>query len=190
MFVWPIQIKRYIKIQIAVAFGLRSPLIAFSALHLYYVSSYSNTANMSQAIVPALVLQQCELLWSLISATIPTLKAFMKAFNSGFGMEIDLDSHYGQRSGPQDSKTYAPGSALRSATCDTSKVPAANSRGHHRCSSAAKILQESKVYNLTEETLNRGRSGPGRQGSFASDSSRDRIIKRETPWRLSYEEII
>jgi hypothetical protein len=35
--------------------------------------------------VPALALAEAELCWSLVSATIPNLKSFMKSFNTGFG---------------------------------------------------------------------------------------------------------
>ncbi|KAF2180848.1 hypothetical protein K469DRAFT_444611, partial [Zopfia rhizophila CBS 207.26] len=98
IFVWPIQMKRYIKIQVIVAFGFRLPVIGFAAAHLHYVSIYANSSNIPQAMISALVYQQFELFWSLLAATIPTLKAFMRSFNSGFGMEIDLDG-YGYCSG-------------------------------------------------------------------------------------------
>jgi len=123
LFVWPIQMKRYIKAQVAIAFGFRLPLIGIAAVHLHYVSAYSNAANASRVIISALVVQQCELLWSLLSATIPTLKAFMRTFNSGFGMEVDLDSPYGHRSGAQDTRIYILGSAQHSAGGGTTRKP-------------------------------------------------------------------
>ncbi|KAF2026158.1 hypothetical protein EK21DRAFT_12166, partial [Setomelanomma holmii] len=94
IFIWPIQMKRYIKLQVAVAFGFRIPVIGFAALNLQYISRYVDSDNVSYHIIPALVCQQYELFWSLLSATIPTLKSFMRSFNSGFGMEIDLDKPY------------------------------------------------------------------------------------------------
>jgi len=47
------------------------------------------------------VCQQIELSWSLISATIPSLKSFVKSFNSGFGLTIDPKNtaRYGPPSG-------------------------------------------------------------------------------------------
>lgn len=45
--------------------------------------------------VPALVLAESELCWSLISATIPNLKAFMNIFNTGFGLNDIISSARG-----------------------------------------------------------------------------------------------
>jgi hypothetical protein len=100
LFIWPVQMKRHIKFQVAIAFGFRLPAVGFAAAHLHYVSVYTKSSNIPMAIVPALLYQQCELFWSLLAATIPTLKAFMRSFNSGFGMEMSLDGYgYGYGSG-------------------------------------------------------------------------------------------
>ncbi|KAH6625721.1 hypothetical protein C7974DRAFT_206270 [Boeremia exigua] len=188
LFVWPIQMKRHIKVQVAVAFGFRIPLIAIAAVHLHYVSRYNNESNMSQAIVPALVLQQCEVLWSLLSATIPTLKAFMRAFNSGFGMEMDVYSPYGQRYGPQGSKMYILGSVHGSADRNTATTPDACINEHQARPSSVEIIQGVKIHSLDEEAFDSDGSDRRPMSSVNSDSSQDMIIKRETTWSVSYEE--
>lgn len=183
LFVWHIQMKRYIKLQVAIAFGFRLPLIAIAAVHLHYVSRYNNGTNTSQAIIPALVSQQCELLWSLLSATIPTLKAFMRTFNSGFGMEIDLDSPYGHRSEPQDSKTYILGSAPDEHTTTTHRIIA----GENQISRQRDDSETAKAYGLDDEMASPSEFRTRPQSSFTSHSSREMIIKREVGWRVSYE---
>lgn len=54
-------------------------------VHVVYVAKYEEAAHPSIAMVPALIIAQAELCWSLVSATIPNLKNFMKSFATGFG---------------------------------------------------------------------------------------------------------
>lgn len=188
LFVWPIRMKRHIKTQVAVAFSFRLPLIAIAALHLHYVSKYNDAANTSQAIVPALVLQQCELLWSLISATIPTLKKFMRTFSSGFGMEIDLDSPYGYRSGPHDDKTYILGSNQRAEGFILPINPDTNACKSQVIVSTTEDPQ-SQVNMFHEEVSEpRGSCSRPQSGYTSHSSSREMIIKREVEWQISYED--
>lgn len=60
-------------------------VVALSVAHAVSIARVSSSPNPGVAFVPAIVFAECELCWSLISATIPNLKAFMKTFNTGFG---------------------------------------------------------------------------------------------------------
>ncbi|OAL53498.1 hypothetical protein IQ07DRAFT_628764 [Pyrenochaeta sp. DS3sAY3a] len=202
-FIWPIQLKRYIKLQVAVAFGFRLPVIAFAAVHLHFVSKYSSSTNVSRTIIPALIYQQYELSWSLLSATIPTLKSFMRSFNSGFGMEIDMDAHSGYKSGTFHNGAYPLGSMQRSTArvITTTSIP--DNREYHE---GVKRRGSPHVQNRPARSVRSARtvgvSGPkdpeitsfpaepreGRSGSITSDGSQDMIIKREVAWSVSYEE--
>jgi len=187
LFVWPIRIKRHIKTQVAIAFGFRLPLVAIIAVHLHYVSKYSNTTNTSNAIISALVLQQCELLWSLTSATIPTLKKFMQTFNSGFGLEIDLDDSYGHRYSPDDDKTYILRSRQRGEGLVLPTDPGSDAQNRRETTMSNETTQPQKIrdhgeFLVTSETSSNSQSG------YTSHSSRDMIIKREVGWRISFED--
>lgn len=181
LFVWPIRIKRHIKTQVAIAFGFRLPLVAIIAIHLHYVSKYSNATNTSHVIIPALVLQQCELLWSLISATIPTLKKFMQTFNSGFGMEIDLENPYGHRSSPDDDKTFFLGSHHVLPT-----DPGSNAQNREEITTSNKNTQPQKIRDH-DEFLATSETSSRPQSDYSSHSSRDMIIEREVGWKISFE---
>ncbi|KAH7130220.1 hypothetical protein B0J11DRAFT_522672 [Dendryphion nanum] len=201
-FVWPIQMKGYIKLQVAIAFSFRLPVIALSALHLHYMSSYINSTNPSKAIIPALVCQQFELSWSLLSATIPTLKAFMRSFNSGFGMEIDLDTPYGYGSGNNNGTyrletmknttashaTFNGGSALRSHQGSMKRQDIAPSA----TSTPAKSAKAAGVVNINEtngsDTTFYLVNPHEERGSITSDGSQEMIIRRDVQWSVSYEE--
>jgi len=58
---------------------------ALAIAHAVYSAKTSTNLRPGLAFVPALALAEAELCWSLISATIPNLKSFMKSFNTGFG---------------------------------------------------------------------------------------------------------
>lgn len=202
-FIWPIQMKRYIKLQVAIAFSFRLPVIALAALHLHYMSKYINSPNPSKAIIPALVCQQFELSWSLLSATIPTLKAFMRSFNSGFGMEIDLDTPYGYGSGgingtyrletmkttTVSNATYTGGSALRS---HRGSVKGQDKITSSTGTTPAKSVKNTGVVNISEtngsDTTFYLVNPLEERGSINSDGSQEMIIRRDVGWSVSYEQ--
>jgi hypothetical protein len=69
-----------------------SSVVALSILHAAYMGKISSADHAELACVPTLALAECELCWSLISATIPNLRAFMKTFNTGFGLnDLKMD---------------------------------------------------------------------------------------------------
>lgn len=74
------------KVQVFIAFSFRLPLIAFSVLHLKYIRDYPQSAEPLFAVTNTVLCQQAMLTWSLISATIPNIKSFMKVFNFSMGM--------------------------------------------------------------------------------------------------------
>jgi hypothetical protein len=61
-----------------------SSVVALSISHAAYMGKISSADHAELACVPTLALAECELCWSLISATIPNLRAFMKTFNTGY----------------------------------------------------------------------------------------------------------
>ena len=165
-FVWNIHMKRWIKWQVILAFGLRVPVMAFAAAHLHFVSDYASSGDVSKAIIPALVYQQFELFWALLAATIPTLKTFVRSFNSGFGMEIDLDG-YGTRYGSGSNDRYKGSYPLESLQNTTSRNGAVNPGG------------KSRRRSEDEETSagGSGRKPPHikREMSIASDGSQELV---------------
>lgn len=183
-FISPIQMKRYIKFQVVIAFGFRLPVMGFAAAHLHYVSKYAHSSNVSKAIIPALVFQQFELFWSLLAATIPTLKAFMRSFNSGFGMEIDLDGY----SSTLGSRGYYPGSvplqSLQNATTQhgvvTASVGTNRSRSRKATQSGSRSASHSRLRVKEQVRVT---------ASINSDDSQELIIQREVEWSVRSEEL-
>ncbi|KAH7383932.1 hypothetical protein BKA66DRAFT_570121 [Pyrenochaeta sp. MPI-SDFR-AT-0127] len=200
-FIWPIQLKRHIKLQVAIAFGFRVPIIAFAAMHLHYVSQYANSTNVSKAIIPALVCQQFELLWSLLSATVPTLKAFMKSFNSGFGME--MDSPYGYKSRHGNNGSYPLASIQRSIKANGAsvhdeeedlqqgklkEVGVTGSRNRPARSVRSTRAADMSDPSDSDTIFYQAGHHEARGSSVTSDGSQEMIIKREVKWTVSYED--
>lgn len=176
-FIWPIQMEMYVKLQVIVAFGLRLPVIGFAAAHLHFVSEYVNSGNVSKTITHALVYQQFELFWSLLGATIPTLKAFMRSFNSGFGMDMDLDGYssgYGSRS--RYNGTY-PLESLKNATAPNGVVTSRPGTSGHEWKGGATSTVTSRNAGYHTRDI----------ASHASDGSQELIIQRDVEFTISHE---
>ena len=150
-----------------------------SILHVHYVNEYTSAVNPGLALVPVAVCQQCQLCWSLISATIPNLKAFVKSFNSGFGgiTAEAFSNAYGttpSRKSHKVSAGYEMGSV--------NKQSAVSSRNQH-------TANDEETQPLPEHAEDAAVPVPQRDGRVSIDStgSRDRTIRKEVQWKISYE---
>ena len=155
-----------------------SPLsvAVLAIVRVYLVGKYVHSATPGLDIVPVLVCQQAELCWSLISATIPALKSFVKSFNSGFGLTLDPDiaTRYGSRG-----CSASGGFELRSVGKGKSILSSKGSRN------ATLKGGEDRITDV----LHRKEKGNGRDvDSIKSMSSRDRIIRKDVQWEIHYEQ--
>ncbi|KAF2458961.1 hypothetical protein BDY21DRAFT_283026, partial [Lineolata rhizophorae] len=84
--VWNLQMKSDLKFRVVLAFMFRLPVAAFSLLFLNAISrSMTNGLLPGVNVTPWVIWHQVELGYSLISATIPCLKSFIKSFDTGLG---------------------------------------------------------------------------------------------------------
>ncbi|KAK3714682.1 hypothetical protein LTR37_007662 [Vermiconidia calcicola] len=88
--VWPLQMSAKLKAQVASAFVFRLGVAAAAIMHAVWVARHEKSVHPSIAMVPTIIIAEAELCWSLVSATIPNLKNFMRRFNTGFGHEFGL----------------------------------------------------------------------------------------------------
>ena len=163
------------------AFGIDNLLTRFrvvilSILHLHYVANYANSSNPGITIVSVIVLQQVELCWSLISATIPNLKSFVKSFSSGFGLRLDPSQTqaYGSGRGARTANTYEMNSGLGNGT--------AKSRSAGRSYIVAEETPPFPAKGSLASKLN-----DGREPSIDSGGSQDHIIRKDVQWDIHYE---
>lgn len=73
--------KRSSRITVAAIFACRLADIVFAGLNFYQITLLRNTSDYGTGIIPPIIWMQAELLWSIISASLPCLKAFMRPFD-------------------------------------------------------------------------------------------------------------
>ena len=149
--------------------------MALSILHLHYVADFANSDNPGIAIVPVVVIQQVELCWSLISATIPNMKSFVKSFSSGFGIQLDpsLTQAYGSGRLGRTANGYEMGSV--NGTAKSGSGPRSHSDNGEAPPVPPKPLLSIKLTSTREHD------------SIDSGGSQDHIIRKEVQWNVHYE---
>lgn len=88
---WTVNMSFVRKCQVAMVFSFRLLLVALSVCHLIYVDKYPTSAQPQFAIASSLLFQQVMIVWSLISATVPNMKNFLKSFSIGMGFPLPPD---------------------------------------------------------------------------------------------------
>ncbi|GIZ45464.1 hypothetical protein CKM354_000862900 [Cercospora kikuchii] len=73
--------KRSSRITVAAIFACRLVDIVFAGLNFYQITLLRHTSDYGTGIIPPIIWMQAELLWSIISASLPCLKAFMRPFD-------------------------------------------------------------------------------------------------------------
>lgn len=76
-----ILIKRSAKVTVTVVFGVRIADILFAAMNLARVASVPASSDPPLTIIPSMMWIQTEMLWSILAASLPCLKTFMRPFD-------------------------------------------------------------------------------------------------------------
>ncbi|SPJ83935.1 uncharacterized protein FTOL_10451 [Fusarium torulosum] len=179
---WSIQTPFARKCQIVMAFSFRLPLVAVSAVHLAYCRTYPTASEPQFAVTDALLWQQVMIAWSLISATVPNLKNFLKSFSIGMGFPVAFDL---TMSGTTDA--YALQSLGRSCSVTTSATAIAvkhttyrASRGRHSNWSLDRVSnQRTTVYD---------RDNVSGEGRSSRAGSQEMINTKEVAWGIPYDD--
>ena len=142
-------------------------IIALSAAHLKVWISYSSNQASPFEIVPTMILQQTLLAASLISATIPNLKAFLQSLSASWGEAAFGSGH--------TTNVYGNGtfemSNLNSSRHTTSRPQIRN-----------RFSAKNRPDSETQVTVSRRIAGE--RGSLGSGESQDLIIRKETAWNV------
>ncbi|KAF2004742.1 hypothetical protein P154DRAFT_551938 [Amniculicola lignicola CBS 123094] len=104
--VWQLQMSQKLKFQVIAVFTTRVPLIPLSILGLirFKQSLYSNNPGVDRT--PVILFQQTEICYSLMAATIPSLKAFIRSFDTGSGVKVGTTNAYGSSGGYGGGQSY------------------------------------------------------------------------------------
>ncbi|KAK8079402.1 hypothetical protein PG997_007220 [Apiospora hydei] len=82
----PLNMTKGVRFHVSLAFSFRLFVVPLAALRLYYFGdAVADDADDTQLVITnSLLFQQAALVVSLVSATIPNLRTFMKSLNTGF----------------------------------------------------------------------------------------------------------
>ncbi|KAJ4016224.1 hypothetical protein NW766_004415 [Fusarium irregulare] len=165
--------------QVVVAFSFRLPLITLTAVHVRALD-FPSTDEPQFDITKALMTQQIMVAWSLISATMPNLKNFMKSFRFNIGMNFGVDM-----SAPSTPESIALQTFGGSTPNSPSPAGTVSSNGRpyrwrpdiisHR-TTVTRGSDRSSLDDITEEEeVSRG-------------GSQDLIINKEVTWDVTFED--
>ena len=139
-------------------------MIIFTILHLIARIKYTDNGLPSPFnIVTTLIWHQTLLAWSLISATIPNLKAFLQSLSASWG---GADWGY-------TNKAYGNGT-FEMRNMGSSSRPTASGAG---------IEQATDIDRKYEAQVRMRQHGE--RSSLGSNGSQDMIIRKETVWTVS-----
>lgn len=88
----PLQMKSYIKVTVVAAFAFRLPCVVLSSLHGVAIHRFITSDDPGLSIANRLLWQQVVLGYALVSATIPTLKSFIRGYNKAIGRDVSTRS--------------------------------------------------------------------------------------------------
>ncbi|KAF2203202.1 hypothetical protein GQ43DRAFT_279254 [Delitschia confertaspora ATCC 74209] len=165
--VWQLQMKTEFKLRVISAFSFRILVIVFSVLHLDAWIKYTNAPASPFTVVPTLIWQQTLLGYTLVSATIPNLKAFLQSLSTNWGIDWGYSSNaYGTNG------TFEMSNMKRSAV------------GSHIEADIPFSRQPSKAKFRTEV-----KSTVRDHHSIGSHDSQDLIIRKDTHFVIETEEV-
>jgi hypothetical protein len=163
------------KSQVVVAFAIRLPVIVFSTIHYIQLKRYPTTDEPLYSVTNAVVQQQCMVLWSLVSATIPNMKAFIQSFSMDFGQGLGLNTMQKSSSYPMNNLTI--GSAH---TRHGRKTNGSGNDGDEGISSGLRL----DPYQHKSVVLHHA---AGDASSIGSHGSQDLIIRKVVDWHVHSE---
>jgi hypothetical protein len=193
---WTISMSFTCKCQVVTAFSFRIPLIALSAIHLAYFDKYPASTEPQFAVTNSLLFQQAMIVWSLISATVPNLKNFLKSFSIGMGFPLASDfSMYGS------SNVYALQSLQNNRSKATSSAAAATAVASTSISvhDHSESEPRGRPHNWRPDQVSNQTTVAHCQGSNNQDSlseeeggsrtgSQEIIINKEVAGNVTYED--
>jgi hypothetical protein len=108
---WKLLTSLPIRIRVIAVFAFRLPVAAIAVVYLNTWEASLNGENPGVDCAIPIVLQQCQLLTSLMAGTIPCLKSFLRSFDTGSGAKATVGSSNKRDSGNPRTResTNSPG---------------------------------------------------------------------------------
>lgn len=188
---WQLQMSVKLKLQVLAVFSFRLPLIGLAGYFLETWIHSLNSTNPGIRRTAPIVYQQIELYASLMAATIPCLKNFIRSFDTGSGLKANLGSSgddYLTTSRANHTESYKMSSMNRSQT-GTLRVRMKGDSGEVRVNpkpcATGRDDQEARRVKSFKDDLERHAKPPADRASLGS--SHGLVITREMQWEVTSE---
>jgi hypothetical protein len=194
---WRLNMPVVRKLQVLTIFSFRLPLVVLAGLFVNHWIKSVSMDHPGRHRTRALVYQQSELCVSLIAATLPCLKGFVRSFDTGSGVKVTLTSSndHGSSNGrtsfnvQKHRNTYQMASMSRNkivVSCDGSRPRQDADNGVANGSPVRLISVQSQSSATRSETA----SEPFEVKEVARQSQEgwgDLVIRREMQWGVTSE---
>jgi hypothetical protein len=198
---WHLQMSVVLKLQVLAVFAFRLPLVALSGLFLKaWIRSLSMTNPGIRRSTP-IVFQQAELCLSLMAATIPCLKSFIRSFDTGSGQKADIGSsnEYGSNSRNGGDSSKVPSGSYELSSMSKTDTETSRKRSRTRLHdddgtvrvnprpfasgrSNSKVARNTSLRGIMEP------QGPDEADRQSQGSSKELFIRREMHWEVTSEQ--
>lgn len=186
---WKLQMSTTLKLQVLAVFAFRLPLIILASLFLktWELSLSSNNPGVDRA--PAVIFQQTQICVSLMAATIPCLKSFIRSFDTGSGVKANFGSSEQYGSGGRGSNAQGGSQSYRLSSMNRSKASGSRSESQTR------LRLDNGDVKVDSRPYATGRSSPPirNKGKRESDgdsqgSGRELYIRRDMHFEVTSED--
>lgn len=195
---WKVNMSAARKLQVIMAFSFRLPLAVLAGLHLFYFHRYPSAAEPQFAVIDSLLFQQAMISWSLISATVPNLKNFLKSFSLGMGFPLAYDDTMTGSGGAYAMRSFA-NSRFKGTAVGAGNTGVVSTTISARRRSEAGLPAQPSQHGWPAEGVLSGQATEGQPYATSSrehvdedassrTGSQDMIISKEIAWKITYED--
>ncbi|KAJ9633682.1 hypothetical protein H2201_008953 [Coniosporium apollinis] len=180
--VWGLQMAHSLKFRVVLGFAFRIPVAAFALAFLDAITTYHDSQNIGVAYSAVIIWHQVELGYSLIAATIPCLKSFIKSFDTGFGAE------FGYSTNPYGSANSRP--CGNETKCQSFPMSPIKGSKFTRVSSPQSLgrLRPEQIKNVTN--IYNTKDSPREDASITSGNSQEMIIRRDVRCDVRHDYVL
>jgi hypothetical protein len=178
-----------LKLQVITVFAFRLPLLPLSILSLRKYEESLSSSNPGVDLAPAVVFQQSELCVSLIAATLPCLKSFIRSFDTGGGLNVNYSTEAWGSSGHGKGQSYRMQSLVNDGSASYTQDPDKADLRASRRQFQPDLRSKSYTGPASNVITTAYTSGRPKEADASSHSSQELFIRRDVQWEVHSENL-
>ena len=181
-----------LKVLVAGTFLIRLLIVIPTAIRLALLRKDLPSSDSTFTSTNVVIATQVTMHYTAMSATLPCIKVFLRAFNSGLGMTTGLTERvYGSSASAKESRfgTYRRNAtyALESVDRDVGNATATNSVSFRADGGHTATTTITSAGNQQSKQERQSQGQEDRSTSLDSDESKQPIIKKTLEWEVRHE---